>query len=226
MNSPVALLAQRFSDRLNQLLDQQGVPITYHSRCAHLGRMFSGETSLGVRLLDGRALPDWVLFTQVCSTFEVEPGYFLDPQPIPQATASAEVVVGATGGDSILWCAPQGLDSHVGKRKLSWLSGKNLPPNVLPTDIVIFDTTEGIKTLTDKAAYVIEMQSGYLAKNCSLVSPGKALFCGDGDIEFIVQTEPDNVITTKVMKSLHINAIFPVVGTMRMAKHFVSSTAH
>lgn len=225
MNSPDALLARRFSDRLNQLLDQQGVPVTHHSRCSHLGRLFLGDTALGVRLLDGHSLPDWV-FTQICSTFEVDPGYFLDPTPKVALPPAPKQLVKATGGDTIVWCAPQGMDPHVGKRKLSWLSGKNLPPNVIPTDIVIFDATQAIKTLCDNADYVLETQSGYLTKHCSLVSPGKALFSGDHDLTFIVHTESDNSVTPNVMHMLRINAIFPVVGTMRLARNFLPAAVH
>lgn len=226
MNSPDALLARRFSDRLNQLLDQQGVPVTYHSRCSYLGRLFAGDTSLGVRLLDGHSLPDWVLFTQVCSAFDVTPGFFLDPTHQNAATTTAELVVGATGGDTIVWCAPQGMDPNAGKRKLSWLSGGNLPPNVIPTDIVIFDSTEAVKTLRDNADYVLETQSGYRTKHCSLASPGKAVFSGDPDLTFFVLTESDNSVTSKVMNMHRINAIFPVVGTMRLAKNFLPAAAH
>lgn len=226
MNSPDALLARRFSDRLNQLLDQQGVPVTYHSRCTYVGRLFSGDTALGVRLLDGRSLPDWVLFTQICATFDVDPGYFLDPTHQNAFDTRAEIVVGATGGDTIVWCAPQGMEPKSGKRQLSWLSGKNLSPNVIPTDIVIFDTTATVRTLRDNTNYVLETQSGYLTKHCSIVSPGKALFSGDHDLTFIVNTESDNSVTSEMMEKLRIDAIFPVVGTMRLAKHFLPAAVH
>jgi hypothetical protein len=191
-----------------------------------LGRLFLGDTALGVRLLDGHSLPDWVLFTQICSTFDVDPGYFLDPTLKSETITSAELVVGATGGDTIVWRAPQGMDPYAGKRKLSWLSGKNLPPNVIPTDIVIFDSTQVVKTLCDNANYVLETRSGYLTKHCTLVSPGKALFSGDHNLTFIVHIESDNSVTSKVLDMLRINAIFSVVGTMRLARNFLPAAAH
>ena len=137
MTTPAAL-AQRFSDRLVQLLDQHGFPKDHVSRCKAVAQILGGaDASFGARFLSGKEPPGWVQLGLLCEFFLVEPGFFLDSAINNKVPLDTEAVLGLTGGDTIAWKAPSGSDPEAGGRTLGWLSGKRVANAFDRTDLVI-----------------------------------------------------------------------------------------
>lgn len=218
MTTPIDL-ARRFADRLNTLLTSEGLPIAYYSRCQALGKKLDGGAELGTRLLDGVALPDWALFTQICSLFQVQPGYFLDETP-GLSGDRAELVSGATGGDTILWNPPRGMEDAQGARKLSWLTGKTILPNFVSTDVVIFNQEDDHGPIADPC-YIMNIDGSWKAKTCQVRQNHTAVFSGETEPPLILPLGKTGGITSSIRDEHKISSINRIVGTMRMSRNFV-----
>lgn len=217
MTSP-ADFAQRFSSRLNVLLSNQGVALSYHARCKALGGLLGGDEGLGHYLLEGTTLPDWALFSQICSKFQVQPGYFLDEDPGLSST-DVEFVRGVTGGDTIVWKPPRGKDSMEGHRKLAWMSGANCRPNLRATDVVVFNSGEDA-TLLSHSHYVMQIHGSWHAKACTQ-HDRKAVFIDDNNTPLILPLDSMGLVDLDARAKHGISSINPIVGALRSAVDFV-----
>ena len=218
MTTP-ATLAQRFSDRLTLLLNEQGFPLNYSSRCKKLADLVKRDTSFAVTLLDGKKLPEWDIFCIICAELDKSPGYFLDEAAAEPFPPESEIVEGATGGESIVWRPPVGMEPHKTPRRLAWLSGKEHQPNIQSGDVVIFDVSDST-SLRSESIYVVSMGGRYRTKTCHMPKPTTAVLTESHEPPLILHIPTPGPISVSSLQQHGIESIGQVVGTMRLAKNF------
>jgi transcriptional regulator with XRE-family HTH domain len=223
-----ASLAQRFSDRLSQLLDQHGAPKNSVSRSRALSELLGGfDPSHGARLLSGKEPPNWNTLARLCDYFNVEPGFFLDSSINNSVPFDTEPVSGLTGGDTIAWRAPSGSGTQGSGRNLGWLSGKRVVDLIEPTDFVIVDKSPSVKFVGGKDSLCMaeNLDGQYFAVKVH-ASSNQSLTLQylepppDGEVSRgIITLTPTREVNVKALQLSRLASLSPVVGTIRVAKH-------
>ncbi|WP_291518836.1 hypothetical protein [Acidovorax sp.] len=213
-------LPSRFASRLKFKLDKLGVPVGFAARCNHLASLLSIDSSSAVRLLDGKAMPDWSMFMLICKLTSEEPSYYLDSvkkQSLPEGT---EFVKGATGGDTIVFKAPEGSDTSSGKaRDLAWLSGERLGNDIIETDFVIF-SQQPVTRVSQNSVYIVSSDGQYHAKSACVHTARTVVLSGSDGSSLILPSATDGSIPQDALASSGITEMYPVVGSIRMSKFY------
>ena len=227
MTTPAAL-AQRFSDRLVQLLDQHGYPKDPVSRSRSVAKILGGaDASFGARFLSGKEPPGWVQLGLLCEFFDVEPGFFLDSTINNKVPLDTEAVRGLTGGDTIAWKAPSGSDPDAGGRKLGWLSGKRVANSFDRTDLVIVNQVAELSFKSEAETLCIaESDEGrfFAVKMHARQSHRATLEYLEtpptgATVQGLIALTSTRSICPEAMRQSGLVSINPVVGSMRVANN-------
>lgn len=109
------IYSRRAAGKLSRLLDEAGFSPRLLERAETLAAKTSLDRNECFHLLSGDVPWSWSSVHKLCSTFDVQPGFFLDEsQSIP---ASAMPVISAEGGAATVWCPPPGIGQSGGHTK-------------------------------------------------------------------------------------------------------------
>lgn len=213
-------LPARFASRLKSKLDRLGVPVAFAARCNHLASFLSIDASAAVRLLDGKAMPDWSMFMLICKLTSEEPSYYLDSAKQQTLPNGAEFVKGATGGDTIVFKAPEGSDPSSGEaRDLAWLSGERLGSDIIETDFVIF-SQQPVTRVIQNSVYIVSSDGQYHAKSACVHTARTVVLSGSDGSSLILPSASDGSIPHDALVNSGISDMFPVIGSIRMSKFY------
>ncbi|CAN7740870.1 hypothetical protein LJR118_006621 [Acidovorax sp. LjRoot118] len=219
------LLAKRFSDRLRGLLRSLNYPVRAIDMCRALALDIEVDVSRADHLLSGNSLPTWTVLAAICAKYQVEPGYFLDASETAPPNPKAQKVRGATGGEDIIWCPPDGIGGTFPQSigSLKWMSGGLLPhDNIRRTDVVVYAESDSPLVVQDRA-YVLD-RDGELTTVLCVNSHGRMGvfkdYAGEEPRDLLLPLLNNNAVSSATLKREGIFSLGPIVGTMRMSHTF------
>ena len=101
MPDPKLPYAQRATNRLSKLLDEEGYPLDLLGRINSLADSLKIAHSVASQLLSGLVEWDWQQLHKVCNFFGKDPGYFLDTHYSAEFPSDTKVVLSANGRDTL-----------------------------------------------------------------------------------------------------------------------------
>ena len=101
MPDPKLPYAQRATNRLSKLLDEEGYPLDLLGRINSLADSLKIAHSVASQLLSGLVEWDWQQLHKVCNFFGKDPGYFLDKHYSAEFPSDTKVVLSANGRDTL-----------------------------------------------------------------------------------------------------------------------------
>lgn len=200
MPSPKLPYAQRATNRLTKLLDEEGYPLDLLGRLNSLAAALQVSTHISSQLLSGLVEWDWKQLHKVCMHFDKDPGYFLDKHYSAELPSDTQVVLSANGRDTLavrfpsdfLQIEPTGPLQYL----TVWEAGRTGGTNGDRQRLDIFPTEYRAPLQGER--HVLDHDGRLIALECIEVGDGKAVFAGDNlqlDVLLPIAGEPDTSTT-------------------------------
>lgn len=215
LNATETRIAQRFTDRLDSVLDRQGAPKRYADRLQYLVQFIDVDISTAERLLSAKFAPTLVELEEIASKFCIEPGFFIDAMQRPQFR-SLRRITGLNGGELLHIELPRGFDQTDSiSTKLGWLNGVTLTSRgINASDIVVVQLQ--IDKVADAQLYVFETSRGFSAYSCKFLNNSKALFLGGQKPEgMLLSLCPQGAPSPMDLRELDIESMNRVICIIR-----------
>lgn len=107
--NPDQLFSRRAATMLSKLLNDLGYPTALLERAKGLSAQTKIDRDTCLQVLSGEVPWTWTTIERICSSFGKQPGFFLDDHPNPSIPVTAVAVPSAEGGETTVWCPPNGV---------------------------------------------------------------------------------------------------------------------
>lgn len=208
-------LAQRFTDRLDSLLDLRGAPKALQDRTRFLISNVGVDETTALQFLAGAVAPTLVQLSHISLALDTEPGYFINASQQPQFR-SLRKLRGLNGGETIHVELPRGFDRTTGcANDLGWVNGIIIAPGVISlTDIVVVQRSA--PALIDSQHYVIETSRGFNGYLCKVLPNSKVMLSGPQKPEgILLSVSPQGIPVSADLRRLDIASISRIVYIIR-----------